>query len=352
MNIRIRKETIKPMLEICKMNNDDNQDLRSIEIMLDKLLLHDDYLIEFERYKCAGGPRGSFTVDDYKNVFFNYKTLITKEIENERMRAKLEAFKDFMSDLENYIEGINQLCNIDQNKISEALEWTFYGLPKSVKLDDIEIVLAISLGPSGAWAYNNYSYYDVVFLSKNYDEEVFLNTIAHELHHIGFSKLITDEEAERMTQEELFLIALSGEGLATKFCNNYSGILTKNIYETRINKGIDNYSYKYFFSEFDKVYSMFRNDIINIRNGVYKNTNELMQMFSEHWMSLKSGWSTDERLDDLALSMNYFIGAEIWGLVHDTLGVDEVFKCLKHPQYFLESYNRALGMVNRADLMV
>jgi hypothetical protein len=77
-----------------------------------------------------------------------------------------------------------------------------------------------------------------------------------------------------------------------------------------------------------------------------------MKMFSEHWMSLKSGWSTDERLDDLALSMNYFIGAEIWGLIHDTLGVDEVFKCLKHPQYFLESYNSALGMINRADLMI
>jgi hypothetical protein len=257
-----------------------------------------------------------------------------------------------MNNFDNYAEGISSLCGIDDKKISEALEWTLYGLPESVKLNDIEIILSVSLGPSGAWAYKNYSYYDVVILSKNYDEGVFLNTVAHELHHIGLSKLISDEELGRMTLEEQFLILLSGEGLATKFCNNYTGILTKNIYEKRVNKGVDDYSYRYFKSEFDKVYSLFRHDINDIRNGVYKNTEELMEMFVGHWMSLKSNWNKDGRLDDLALSMNYFLGAEIWGLIHDTLGVDAVFKCLKEPQYLLDDYNKSLEMINREDLKI
>lgn len=352
MNIKIRKETIKPMLELCKLNREGNVDHKEIERSLDKLLLHEDYRTELERYECAGGPRGSFTISDYKNIFFNYKTLAAKDIENERMRAKLKPFKDFMNDFDDYLDSINKLCDIDNEKIIKAIDWTLYGLPRSVELKDIEIILSISLGPSGAWAYKDYSYYDIVNFTKNYDEEVFLNTIAHELHHIGLSKLIPDEKLEKITLEELFLIALSGEGLATKFCNNYEGILTKSIYEIRVNKGIDQYSYNYFLKEFDNVYTMFKNDLRDIRNGVYKNTNELMKMIIEHWMTLKSSWNTDEKLDDLALSMNYFVGAEIWGLVHDMLGVEEVFKCLEHPQYFIDSYNKALHTIGRDDLII
>lgn len=350
MNIKIRKETIMQMFELCKLNKQGNTDHHTLEIMLDELLLHDDYLVEFERYDCAGGPRGSFTVEDYKNIFFNYRTLKPEHIENIRMRAKLEGFKDFMNNLDKYMEDINSLCNMDINKINEAIKWAFYGLPESVKLNDIEIILSISLGPSGGWAYKNYSYYDVVLLCKNYDEEAFLNTVAHELHHIGFSNLITEEELKKMSLEELFFIYFSGEGLATKFCNNYNGILTRNIYQTRINKGVEAYSYKYFTSEFDKVYKTFKSDLNDIRNGMYKDSNELDKMFVEHWMSLKSSWSTNKELDDLALSMNYFIGAEIWGLIHDKLGVEEVFKCLMKPQLFSSCFNRALEMINREDL--
>jgi hypothetical protein len=75
-------------------------------------------------------------------------------------------------------------------------------------------------------------------------------------------------------------------------------------------------------------------------------------MFVKHWMSLKSCWNTNKKLDDLALSMNYFIGAEIWGLVHDKLGLDEVFKCLTNPQHFSMSFNKALEMINREDLKI
>jgi hypothetical protein len=319
---------------------------------LENLLTHEDYLVELERYNNAGGPRGGFSKEEFIEFFMNIHKLQYEDIENVRLKGRLEKFKYFIENIEQYEDKLKLLEGITVEKVKGALKKTQYGLPDSIKLDEVKLIFSIGLGPSGGWFYKNYSQYDVILFLENFSEEVMLNTIAHEYHHVGLSQFSAKLDQSKYTLEDSFYEMFSGEGLAIKYCNNYNGIISKAIYNENYNVGVMKYSYQYFMEEFSEIYKMFLSDLADIRSGKISTNEELMKIIIEHWMTLRSNRVKENEPDDLEQSLNYFLGAEIWGLIHDVYGKDKVYEILASSGEFIKYYNQALIRVGREDLII
>lgn len=348
MNIKINTSTIRPMLDICeKYIAGEN-----IEEELRGILNHEDYLVELERYNASGGPRGGFSKEEFIDFLTNLNSLNYTDINNIRLRERLASFQYLLKNIDKYKALMPLIESISVEKVRAALEKTKKGLPEDIDFNEIELIFSIGLGPSLGWFYNNYSHYDVIEFFKDFNEEILLSTIAHEYHHVGYRILSSNLDESAFTIEETFYSLFSGEGLAIKYCNNYKGLLTTNIYNERANIGVDEKSYAYFMEEFKAIYEKFLSDIQDIRSGKFKTQEELVQMFIKYWMGTRTNRVKDNEPDDLGQSLSYFVGAEIWGLIHDTYGKEKLYEILKNPSLFLSYYNKALSNIGRNDLLI
>lgn len=348
MNIKINTSTIRPMLDICERYIAGENVVNDLK----ELLSHKDYLIELERYNTMGGPRGGFSKEEFIEFFIHLNSIKYEEIKNTRLRLRLESFKYLLQNLEYYKTILPLIESITEEKVRKALEKTKKGLPDSIRFSEVELIFSIGLGPSQGWFHKNYSHYDVIAFFQDFNEEILLSTIAHEYHHVGYNMLSSSIDESSFTLEEIFYSLFSGEGLAIKYCNNYKGLVTNNIYDEKANIGLHDYSIQYFKDEFEAFYEKFLLDIQHIRDGKIKTQEELVQMFMKYWMSTRSDRVKDNEPDDLGQSLNYFLGAEIWGLIHDVYGKDKVYEILMKPALLLGHYNEALKSIGRSNLLI
>ncbi|MEG2916849.1 MAG: DUF5700 domain-containing putative Zn-dependent protease [Clostridium sp.] len=348
MKITISTETIKPMIKICERLLEKENVMEELE----KLLEHEDYQIEFERYDIIGGGRGGFSKEEFIQFFTHLHELKYEDVDNTRLKMRLERYQYFLNNLDMYKEKIEMLEVITEEKVLKALEKTVAGLPNSVDFSDLKLIFSIGMGNSGGWFYKNYSHYDVIIFLENFNEEVMLNTIAHEYHHVGINMLLSRIEDGNGSMEENFYRELAFEGLAIKYCNNYKGILTKSIFDEAVNIGLDDNSYRYYVEEFEDVYKNFISDIMDTRSGKINNEEEFTKRFWQYWMSTRSKRVKDNEPDDLSQSLNYFLGGDIWGLIHDVYGKDKVYELFENPKEFASYYNKALKTIGRMDLEI
>lgn len=54
----------------------------------------------------------------------------------------------------------------------------------------------------------------------------------------------------------------------------------------------------------------------------------------------------------LVQPIKYFLGADIWGVIHDVHGREALLACLEDPDLFLESYRHALKMKDLEKYMI
>ena len=93
------------------------------------------------------------------------------------------------------------------------------GLPSSItnEIEELNIILIISIGNSMGWPYLNYVDYDVSNLYSFENKLDFLHVTAHEINHIFVGQLLGKEG---IAPEDFFLQNFAYEGLAVHFNNN------------------------------------------------------------------------------------------------------------------------------------
>jgi hypothetical protein len=344
--ITISKATIEPMLDIMERFNDE-QDVRD---ELSSLLDTQDYQLEFARYQSL--PENSrFTKEQYIDFFLN---ICSPEVENapQILKRRAEDLLYIMNNVDYYRRVYKNIKKFNESDLEKSLKLASYGLPEQIKLDDFHIIFNIGLGPSVGWIHNKTTQYDLKSILDKNSEFSLTSTIAHELHHVGFSELMSTLNEEQLFKhmDLALVIYLSGEGLAVKYCNNYDGILTKKIYDNEID--IHANSYNYYRDNFDDIYQKFKNDIRLLRSGEVKSLNDFASLFMKNYNYTNAKINGQMKVNYLGQPITYHLGADIWGLIHDIYGREKVFELLKDTTSFFEYYNKALLKINRGDLVV
>lgn len=346
--INLRKDTIPKMLDIMEKHNN-NEDIK--EVLL-SLLEHPDYQMELERYGDHFEDT-RFTKDDFVDFFINIRHLKLEDIPSRGLRFRKDALLEIMDNIEHYRALYEQIKHYDNSMVEKALIKTYAGLPEGAKLDDIQIVINIGLGLSGGYVYKNFLQCDLKIIVNDQGADSLLNVIAHECHHMGFNQIASkiDEKVFLKDLDASLLVYLSGEGTAIKYCNNYEGLFTKRLDPTA-DIDVNPISLKYYLDNFDEIYAQLRSDIQELRSGKIKTIEELEKLFMSHYFYFDVEIDGELKENYLAQPVAYTLGADIWGLIHDTYGKEKLFELMQNPSELMSAFNESLKSIGREDLIM
>lgn len=336
MGFSIRFSSINNMLELCKSLI--NGDVKKIDI--ENLIDHEDYKFEFERYK------GRISKDEYVDYFFQLNNINETDITNNDLKIHHMYYKDLINNLDLYVEKFHELERaLTPNLFEEQISVALRGLPDDIILPDINFIFTIGIGQSFGYAYQNGTHFDFLQLARDKSINDFCSTIAHEVHHVGINAIHEQIDLEHISIEALFYLYFSGEGLAVKYCNNAEGVLSKSIYNSAKNKGLDGFTWKYLNNDFYDTMTHFRKTISDIRNKNIKSVDELDKHVREYWMNPYTEEQDKSQIPKLKHFRLYSFGNDIWGVIHDCFGENSVFETLRNPESFPVIFNKCLDKI-------
>lgn len=341
MNLKIRNSSINDMLKVCKKLKEGTATKEDVE----RVLEHEDYKFEFERYN------GRISKEEFIEYFLNIPNLNESDIKNIGLKTHHKYYKALLDNLDFYIEKAKEIIEIKKEIFEEKVEIALKGLPDDIELPELNFIFTIGIGQSFGYVYKNGMHFDLLQLAdKNLEQ--FYSTIAHEVHHVGINTLDEQLELESMGLEELFYVCFSGEGLAVKYCNNAEGVLSKSIYDTTKNIGLDSFTWEYLNKDFYNTMDEFRKTIKGIRTNKIKNRDDLNNCLIEYWMNPYTEGEEKGDIPRLQHFRLYSFGNEIWGIIHDCFGKEVVFDTLKNPKKFPKVYNEALEKIGHEEFKI
>ncbi len=338
-------ETIPHMLDIMEMHNNGE----NVQEKLSYLLDHSDYQKELNRY--ANHPmREGFTKEDFIEFFINIRTLETSDIKSLDLKTRQSELIDIMDNLEFYKNFYLTLKHANINELEKAIVVAKNGLPDSIEISGLHVMFVVGLGMSGGYIYENNIMGDIRLLAIS-DGLDMTGLLAHESHHFGLFQIMCgpDHKSEDICLSNKLMQHFFGEGTAVKYCNNFYGKLTSKLYPDK-SCDVVKQSYDYYIENFDNIYKQLRLDLKMLKDE--KSEEVFGEMFSKNY------FYTDVEVDGvmqsqyLAQPICYFIGADIWGLIHDEFGKDKVFELFSNPTDVFVYFNQALKNIGREDLVI
>lgn len=328
MKITIRKDTIQPMLEFCRKFKAGHFDRSCLE----DLLNHEDYQVEFTRYQ-QDISKSAF-IDYFENIF---ETTV-EEIENMRFKIHYEHFMEFINQIDQWEANYQYLFDhITEEWINEGIQYALKGLPDEINFDKVQLLFTVSIGNSFGWPYiqENLIHFDFMkffdFLNIRTQKGIikFKTLIGHEFHHIGIQRLYDKIETKSVLED--FLLFMSFEGLAIKFCNNFEGILNKKIYESLpANIGMDKSTFAFYRQDFPNMLPIFLDHLIQLEKSD-ADEDKLMELIN-YWRDPYQPDEDRSQAPKLLQSPNYYMGSEIYGMIYDLIGKENLYGAIKHPE--------------------
>lgn len=328
------------MLNLLKsISIDEKQILDVIEV--------EDYRFELSRYE------GRITKKEFIDYIKNIRNIKEDDITNMDLKVHHKYYKDLLENFAFYEIKLEEFKRLLKEDIfEEQIKLAMNGLPKEFKLPNIKVMFTIGIGQSFGYAHNNSIHFDFLKLVKENNLRKFISIIGHEIHHVALNILEESIDIDKLTVEEFFYLCFTGEGLAVKYCNNAEGVISRAIYEGEKNIGLDKYTWDYLNSDFENTFEMFKKTKKDIRQGLYKNKDELLKHIEEYWMNPHTEEQSKVEIPKLQHFRLYSFGNDVWGVIHDVFGKDVVFDTFMNPNKFVEVYNRAVELINRQDLVI
>ncbi|RDY27295.1 hypothetical protein CHL78_009925 [Romboutsia weinsteinii] len=343
MRFSIRYSTIGDMLSLCNKLNIGEANKEDIR----KLLKHDDYIFELERY----GSR--VTEDDFVDYFLDIPNLDEDDIKNNDLKIHHRYYKDLINNLDFYIGKFEEFKKLLTNELfEEQIKIALKGLPGNIILPQINFIFTIGIGQSFGYAHKDGTHFDFLQLAKDKSISEFCSTISHEVHHIGVNIIHDKIDLNSISLEELFYLYFSGEGLAVKYCNNAEGIISKSIYDGPKNIGLDSYTWKYLNDDFNNTMIHFKEIINDIRREKIKSIDDLNKDCMEYWMNPYIEGQSNDDIPKLKHFRYYSFGNEIFGIIHDCFGKDAVYNTLSNLKTFPAVYNKALDKLGYGEFKI
>lgn len=312
---------------------------------IEHLLNHDDYQFEFRRYESRVNPQ------EFTNYLLTFEKLDASQILNMDLRNHHSSWLDLYENLDWFEAKTNdffQKFNLDV--VAEAYQIAANGFPKGYHFPDCKIHFTCGIGQSFGYANENGMHFDIVQLFQHHENENFKLMIAHEFHHLIFLDNIPFNESN---PEAYFLQWFAIEGLAIKFTGNAQGVLSKKLWPREpANMGLDGASIAYLNNHFSDTYMVFRKHLADIRSGTTNSIEDVQELLVAYWFSLYADGQSQTEPPQLKQTRLYTMGNDLWGTLYDIYGMDTLYETLNHPETFVEKFNQALCILNKAEYFI
>jgi len=301
-------------------------------------------------------------LDEY-NAFIKSFTIDSASyiITNKRLEFLEPYYRDAISNPDKYERVIYELGSLTHSDMKDVLDRALYWLPPDTYIQ-VRILISFDIG-GAAWAYKSsegkdYIMFSVPFLFNeegNFNKEFFLQTTAHEIHHIGFPidafldkiNYYNLNDTGRLKLYTDFIAGMIKEGMAQKFCSNAPNRFTPAPYKgesfAAISKGIENWDY--YMSDFPAINDSACYMLNEIVNGLVYDPDLFYQRYGNYW-TWKAG-SLENR--DIVLGRRYYYGAELLGVVNLALGREALYEIMSEFRKLPFLYNEALKQLRPDD---
>ncbi|WP_129409078.1 DUF5700 domain-containing putative Zn-dependent protease [Marinitoga lauensis] len=349
-SITLNYKAIEPMLNVFQAIRNSNN-INTIKELLKKILSTSEYQICEEQYRIE---KKQITLDEFKNFILSFSSNSKETQDNKRLLFLKKYYIDAINNLEKYKNALNKIKFISNDDIKEALNIALYWLPGNINLD-VEVLILFDIG-GGAWAYKSksgkyYTAFNILFLlddQGHFDKDMFLLTLAHELHHLGiplntYLKSINYETLSDTHPLKLysdFFYSIIKEGMAQKFCSNAPTNFSLKPYPEKKFAALKRVEKTWlcFMKEFKDIHKHAIQDLQNIVDGNITDISKFWKDYSNYW-TWKAGQIENK---DISLGRRYYYGSEILGLINAGMGRTALFEVMFDFRKLLFLYNKSL----------
>ena len=323
MKINFNTETLAPMLAWLKeyktTGKRDERKLRSILSM-------PDYGIEFARYGNSNLPVCGINFEEAVDFFMHFDD---KDFENPRLQYKKPYFMAFFDDLESRLKKLEMFQHLTQDDCARIESLLSASLPEKVvgKMEDITIILIVSMGNSMGWPYQSYVDYDVANLHLFETLDDFLRLTAHEIHHLFVGQMLGQEG---VSPEGFFLQNFAYEGLAVHFHNNLGTKYKAKKYPWSTCM-MDESDMAFYEAHFDEIFRKIQADYQRAKT---MSLEEVSDMVSNEYETFEY---MGKKISQFP---TYYFGCYLWGLIDLHYGKEVLFETLQDPKRFVSLYNK------------
>ena len=333
MKISIHQETIAPMTAWLKTAKE--QGIRD-EQALRRILSMPDYGVEFQRYADPSLPVCGIGFEEAVDFFLHFDE---KDFENPRLSYKKEGFLNFYNNLDARLEKLEMLRSITPEDLL-LVEWLLEnGLPDALvaEMDQFTVLLTVSIGNSMGWPYGKYIHFDVANLETLGDQQTFLRVLAHEIHHIMFSRLIPED----MSPRQYFFVNFAFGGLAVHFCNNAATPGKPAKYPGPM-LGMNVTDWQFYREQHGQLIRKVLEDGEKAKEMTMEQVEALISNYEQFtFTSLKTGETRT-----VCQYPTYYAGCCLWGGIDLALGKERLFAALNSFDGFPEAYQEARCVLN------
>ena len=334
-----------------------------IQRLLDEALEYKAYAVSHERYTSPErSEENQVTLSQFRKFMLSLSGEQADTQDNRRLIITEPHYKEAIENPEKFHKAIQKIQSTPSSRFQDPFDLALYWLPKKPDLD-IHAWILFDIGGSGAWAFRTkdgkdnigFNILHMLDAQGEFDIELFLGILAHEIHHLGSPLSLYYEainfdglsETSRLKMYSDYINTMVAEGMAQKFCNNAPGILSPKPYPEKAfvasPLNLDDWAY-------------FEKQLLDIHNRAIKDLRQLLSSptidrekfesdYNNYWT-----WRAGEiEGKAFTLGRHYYYGSELVGVIHAALGREVLFEGLKDLRKIPLLFNQGIKKLRPKD---
>jgi hypothetical protein len=350
------------MLEVIQAIHD-REDRETVATLLDEALTLEGYQVSNQRYTSPRRSEGNrVSLPQFRRFLLSYLEDEVDTQDNRRLNIQKAFYQDAIDQPEKYRQALEVFHAIPADRYQQSLERALHWLPEDPGLA-VRVWVLFDIGGSGGWEFETedgrrhmgFDLTKMVDEEGHLDGEMFLATVAHEMHHAGLPlrgyyesiDAATLSDTSRLGLYTTFLESIIKEGAAQKFCSNATGKLSRRVYpdESFAIMAAARVNWDYFMSELTNIHGHAVRQLRGILEGEITDADQIRSDLNQYW-----SWRAGElEGKTFMLGRRYYYGAELLGVIHEALGREAVFEAFGDLRRIPALYNEGLRKLEPGD---
>lgn len=334
----------------------DRVETATIKKFLDDALQFKAYHVSHERYTDPERSKeNQVTLSQFRSFMLSLSGDKVDTLDNRRLNITEPFYQDAIKNPEKFRDALQVIQTVPPSRFQDSFETALHWLPNEPDFD-IYVWMLFDIGGSGAWAYDakdgthhiGFNMLHMLDAKGNFDLELFLGILAHEIHHLGsplsnYYKAINYDSINgnsHLKRYSDYMTPLITEGMAQKFCNNAPGLLSAKPYPERVYAATaQNLSeWAYFQTQFIDIHNRAVQDLRQLLGNAAPDMEKFQSDYDNYWT-----WKAGEiEGREIMLGRQYYYGAEIMGVINAALGREAVMAGLLDIRKIPALYNEGI----------